>query len=147
VVWPAFERLVPSFIDPDKPRDYESYVLLVHLGIIDPEGGKFPTVPLVAQSYAAYGLVGVLVIPFLTYVVFLLALKKLGWNLYRNVFAIFFFCSFLVVYSNQGDLGQFSGQVLRDFPLLALALWLLTRIQRARFKSYTSHSPMSVLRS
>src|SRR2546422_1351678 len=49
VIWPSFARALPSFIYPDKPRYIESYRLLVHLGLINPEGGKYPTVPLVAQ--------------------------------------------------------------------------------------------------
>ena len=130
VIWPFFTRLLPSLIYPDKPRYIESYYLLVHLGLIDPEGGKYPTVPVVAQSYAAYGATGLLVIPFLTFLGFMLALKKLGWRLYRNVFAIFFFCVFTVVYANQGDLGQYAGSVLRSFPLLAVVVWLSIRVPR-----------------
>lgn len=128
VIWPAFARLVPSSIYPDKPRYIEAYGLLIHLGLIDPEGGKYPTVPLLAQSYAGYGVVGLVVIPFFAFLGLLLALKKLGWRLYRNVFAIFFFCVFIVVYANQGDLGQYAGTVLRTFPLLAAVLWLVTRM-------------------
>jgi len=54
--------------------------------------------------------------------------KKLGWTLYRNVFAIFFFCVFVVVYANQGELGQYADAVLRGFPLLAATLWLVCRL-------------------
>jgi len=130
IIWPAFGRLLPSFIYPAKPHDIESYRALVHLGLIDPTGGRYPTVPLLAQSYAAYGVAGVILIPLLTFTAFLLTLKKLGWNLHRNVFGIFFFCVFIVVYANQGDLGQYAGFALRNFPLLAALLWLLTRICR-----------------
>jgi len=137
VIWPSFARLVPSFISPDKPRNMEGYKILVHLGLIDPQGGKFPTVPLLAQSYAGYGIVGLLVIPFFTFLGFLLALKKLGWRLHRNVFAIFFFCMFVVVYGNQGDLSQYSGAVLREFPLLAAALWVLIRVQYGRIRLHS----------
>ncbi len=94
VVWPSFARLLPSFIYPDKPRYIESYHLLVHLGLIEPEGGKYPTVPLVAQSYAGYVPAG------------------------------------LLLYANQGDLGQYAGSVLRSFPLLAVVVWLSIRVPR-----------------
>ena len=127
MIWPAFQRLVPTFLYPAKPRNVEAFVLLVQLGISDPEGNKYPTVPLLAQSYAGYGTVGLVVIPFFTFLAFLLAVKKLGWTLYRNVFAIFFFCVFVVVYANQGELGQYADAVLRGFPLLAATLWLLCR--------------------
>jgi hypothetical protein len=134
VIWPSFTRLLPSFVYPDKPHYVESYRLLVQLGLIRPEGGKYPTVPLVAQSYAGYGPAGLLLIPFLTFLGFLLALKKLGWKLYRNVFAIFFFCMFTVVYANQGDLGQYAGSVLRNFPIVAAILWLLVCVYRLRVR-------------
>ena len=132
VIWPSFERLLPSALDRDKPRYIEGYHLLVRLGLNDPRGGKYPTVPLLAQSYAGYGAIGVLVIPLFTFLGFMLVLKKLGWDLHRNVFAIFFFCVFIVVYSNQGDVGQYAHGALRTFPLLAAVLWLLNRISRRR---------------
>jgi hypothetical protein len=134
VIWPAFTRLLPTFIDPEKPRQIESYRLLVHLGLITPPGGKYSTVPLLAQSYAGYGTVGLLLIPFVAFAGFLVALKKLGWRLHRNVFGIFFFSVFTVVYANQGDLAQYAGAVFRGFPLLALTLLLLTHIYRASTK-------------
>jgi hypothetical protein len=132
VIWPSFARLLPSLVYPDKPRQMESYRLLVQLGLIDPEGGKYPTVPLVAQSYAGYGPIGLVLITLLTFLAFLLVLKKLGWRLHRNVFAIFFSCVFLVVYSNQGDVGQYAEAVFRTFPLLAGVLWLISRLHRLR---------------
>jgi hypothetical protein len=135
VLWPAFTRLLPSFVLPDKPGYIESYRILVQLGLIDPVGGKYPTVPLLAQAFAAYGITGLVLIPFFTFVGFQLALKKLGWALYRNVWAIFFFCVFIVVYANQGDLGQYAGAVLRNFPLLAATLWLLARAYPMRVVS------------
>jgi len=135
IIWPAFTRLIPSFIYPAKPRYVEDYYIVVQLGLIDPAGGKAPTVPLLAQSFAGYGLSGLLIIPLLTFVGFLLAFKKLGWNLRRNVFAVFFFCVFIVTYANQGDLNQYAGSVLRNFPLLATVVWFLTRTRRSAVRS------------
>ena len=131
-IWPAFIRLLPRFIDPDKPIYVESYHILVDLGLINPAGGKYPTLPLAGQAYAGYGLLGVVLIPFLTFLCFLLVLKKLGWSLYRNVYAIFFFCEFIVVYANQGSFGQYVGAVLRSFPLFVLTFWLLGLFSRVR---------------
>jgi hypothetical protein len=125
VVWPSFLRQLPRFIYPDKPEFGESYWIVVYLDLIDPAGGKFPTVPLVAQAYAGYGLIGLLMIPFVTFLILLLILKKLGWNLNRNVYAIFFFCQFVIVYANQGDLSQYGGATLRGFPSFALIFVVL----------------------
>jgi hypothetical protein len=120
VVWSSLWQHLPRFLYPDKPEFGESYGIVVNLGLIDPAGGKFPTVPLVAQAYAGYGLIGLLTIPFVTFLILLLVLKKLGWNLSGNVYAIFFFCQFVIVYANQGDLSQYGGAALRGFPLFAL---------------------------
>jgi hypothetical protein len=140
VVWPSLWRQLPRFVYPDKPEFGESYWIVVNLGLIDPAGGKFPTVPLVAQAYAGYGVIGLLTIPFVTFLIFLLMLKKLGWNLNRNVYAIFFLCQFVIVYANQGDLSQYSGAALRGFPSFALifiVLGLASRIGSRRGPAVT----------
>ena len=131
-IWPAFLRLLPSFVYPDKPEYIEDYHTLVHYRLIVPEGGKFPTLPLAGQVYAAYGMAGLLFIPFLTFLGFLLAAKKLGWGLYRNVYAIFFLCQFVFVYASQGSFGHYAGAVLRSFPLYAAVFWLLALAYRMR---------------
>lgn len=138
-IWPALARLVPSFIYPNKPEYIESFNTLVHYGLVDPRGGKFPTLPLAGQAYAAYGGWGLLTIPFITFFGFLLVLKKLGWRLYRNVYAIFFFCNFVIVYVNQGDFGQYAGAALRNFPLFAVVFWLIGKSYRMRLLGYRRH--------
>lgn len=135
-IWPAFPRLVPSFIYPSKPEYSEAYNTLVRYGLVNPiGGGKAPTLPLAGQAYAGYGLFGLLTIPFVTFLGFLLVVKKLGWQLYRNVYAIFFFCSFVLVYANQGELGQYAGTALRHFPLFAIVFWLIGQTFRLRLRS------------
>jgi len=127
VIWPALTHLLPRFIYPGKPKYARSYVALVDLGLISPAGGKFPTLPLAGQAYAGYGVAGLLLIPFFTFLAFALVLKKLGWHLYRNVYAIFLFSTFILVYANQGSLGQYAGFILRNVPLFWAVFWLLTR--------------------
>ena len=133
-VWPAFARLAPSFIYPNKPKYTEAYTTLVHFGLVDPEGGKFPTLPLAGQAYAAYGVWGLLTIPFLTFLGLLLVMKKLGWQLYRNIYAIFFLCDFVVVYVSQGDFGQYAGASLRGFPLFAALFWAIGKSYPIRLR-------------
>lgn len=142
-VWPALARLAPGFLLPGKPEFTEAYHTLVHYRLIDRQGGKFPTLPLAGQSYAAYGWVGVALIPFFTFLAFFLAIRKLGWNLYQNVYAIFFLCSFVLIYSSQGDFGQYMGAVLRNFPLLTVVFCLIRLSYRLRF---TKRTPAATLR-
>ncbi|MHB8405662.1 MAG: hypothetical protein ACYDCJ_09600 [Gammaproteobacteria bacterium] len=134
VIWPALTRLLPKFIDPNKPKYIEGYHIIVALGLINLAGGKYPDVPLAAQVYAGYGMMGILLIPFITFTGFLLVLKKVGWNLYRNVYAIFVFCDFIIVYGNDGDLVAYWGFVLRNLPLFMLTFWALDRFSRIRWR-------------
>ncbi len=127
VIWPALTQQLPRFIYPGKPKYARAYVALVDLSLISPAGGKAPTLPLAGQAYAGYGAAGVLLIPFLTFLAFALVLKKLGWCLYRNIYAVFVFSEFILVYANQGSLGQYAGFVLRSAPLFWAVFWLLTR--------------------
>ena len=113
-------RVIPSAIYTEKPEYIEPYTILVHYGLIDPKGGKYPTLPVTGQIYAGLGWIGIVVIPFLVFLIFLGVLKKFGWDLYRNVYAIFFFCDFIIVYVNQGSLDQYAEITLRDLPLFAI---------------------------
>jgi hypothetical protein len=131
-IWPGFSRLLPSAVHPEKPEHVESFNTLVHFRLIHPDGGKFPTLPLGGQAYAGYGYIGLLFLPVLTFFVFLVVVKKLGWQLHRNVYAIFFFSSFVVVYASQGDFGQYMDASLRRFPLFAAIFWLLAQFYRFR---------------
>lgn len=145
-IWPAFARLMPSFIYPNKPEYSEAYNTLVHYGLVDPEGGKFPTLPLAGQAYAGYGVSGLLTIPFITFLGVLLVMKKLGWQLHRNIYAIFFFCNFVVVYVGQGDFGQYAGAALRGFPAFAVVFWSIgksyqIRLRRRNLRQAVLHPP------
>ena len=131
-IWPAVTRQIPSVIYPDKPRFSDGYYILARFGLIDPSGGKFPTVPLAGQAYAGYGFIGLAVISLVVFLSVLLALKKFGWTLYRNVFAIFMFSEFIVVYAGQGDLTQYVALVVRVIPEVSLVFWVLCILPRLR---------------
>lgn len=133
-VWPGLLRQVPRIIYPDKPRYGEAFETLVHYDLVQPFGGKFPTLPLAGQAYAAYGLFGLLFIPFVTFFGFFLVVKKLGWKLYQNIYGVFFLCSFVVVYANQGDFGQYTAAAVRNFPLFTLVFFLLSRAYRIQMR-------------
>lgn len=121
-IWTAFPRLLPSSVFSAGPKYSEPYRIYVYYGLQGWWGSKHPVLPLTGQVYATYGFSGLLIIPFFTFVAFFIALKKLGWNLYRNVYAIFFFCYFAITKTNQADFMHFIAAVLRNFPLLAAAL-------------------------
>lgn len=134
VIWSATNRLLPRIVVPDKPQFPAAYDILLRLGLITVQGGKFPVVPLIAQAYAGYGTTGLLTIPLLAFFAILMALKKLGWTLQRNVYAIFFFCCFILVYAGQGSLEQYLGAAFRFFPCLAAAVLAFAKIPSFRSK-------------
>ena len=144
-VWPAFARQLPSVLYPNKPRFSDAYSILVHFGLVDPAGGKYPTLPLAGQAFAAYGFSGVALIPFLAFLGMFVALKKFGWQLYHNVFAIFVLSEFVIVYASQGDLAQYLGLVVRGLPAFFVVLWLLTHGPRFRLRrAYPAFVPVQV---
>ncbi len=140
-IWPSLTRLLPRAIYPEKPKYISGYHILIKLGLINSLHGKYPTVPLAGQAYAGYGIMGVLSIPFFTFLGILLTLKKLGWNLYRNVYGIFFFVEFVIVYASQGTLAQYAGFVLRSAPLFFLVFWMLKRGSKLRWYRTTLREP------
>lgn len=143
VLWPAFSFLVPSFLYPDKPQGTQAYQIVTALGLYDPAGGKFPTVPLASQAFAAYGWPGLLTVPFATFFVFFMVMKKVGWQMHRNVYSIFFLCQFVIVFFSQGDFAQYVGQVFRTTPLFVAMFLLLNALHRLR-RSRSGSSPVRV---
>ncbi len=133
VIWPSLTRVLPRAIYPEKSKYISGYHILNKLALISSAHGKYPTVPLAGQAYAGYGTIGVLLIPFFTFLGILLIFKKLSWNLYRNVYGIFFFVEFVIVYASQGTLAQYAGFVLRSAPLFFVVFWMLKRGSKLRW--------------
>ena len=83
-------------------------------------------------------MIGVLPIPFVTFFIFLVTLKKLGWDLRQNIYMIFFLCRFTLVYASSGDLGHYAGAVLREFPIFTVVflmlglIWRVAGVQKTR---------------
>jgi hypothetical protein len=134
-VWPGLVRLLPGFLYGEKSEYREEFLTVLHYGLISPDAGRFPTLPIAGQAYAAYGVWGVLLIPFASFLLLGLVVKKFGWSTNRNIFGIFFFIHFVVVYANQGSFGQYVGTALRSLPifmLLFLAMLHVAHIGVAR---------------
>ena len=110
------------------------YTKLLRLGTRDDMLVAPQAFRLMAYAYARYGFIVIALISFFTFLGFLLALKNLGWNTHKNVFAIFFFNEFVIVYAGQGSLGQYAGAPLRGFPLFVIVFWLLSAASRLRWR-------------
>jgi hypothetical protein len=129
-VWPALLRLLPSFLYKEKSEYREEFLTILHYGLISPDAGRYPTLPIAGQAYAAYGIWGVLAIPFASFLLLGLVVKKFGWSTNRNIFGIFFFVHFVVVYANQGSFGQYVGTALRSLPIFAVLFVVITYVAR-----------------
>lgn len=145
----AIKGSIPSILYHQKPMFGSSFDILVHYGLIPYYSGKFPTLPLVGQTYAVYGLVGGCVATFLVFFVFLLFLKKIGFDLYRNVFAIFFVVQFTIVYASQGVIEQYLDQTLREFPTWIILFIIIQKLPKRMLLIRSTHrleKPSHVLR-
>jgi hypothetical protein len=134
-ILPAVTRMIPSILYPNKPLFPESFRTLTHYNIISPLGGKFMTLPLAGQAYAAYGIPGCIVITFIAFFPLFLAMRKWGSDISHNIYALFILNSFVVVYSSQGDFSQLFGMYIHDMPIFWAVFVLLDKLSRYQKKS------------
>jgi len=118
----AMTAIIPHVIYSTKLPFSAAYYILLQLGFATIGGGKSPTLPMAGELYAVYGISGVVFGSLAVFIVFFLILKKLAWNLNKNVFAIFFFVDFTFVYASQGAVEQYLNAALRQFPTFALLI-------------------------
>jgi hypothetical protein len=145
----SIKGAVPGILYSQKPLYGSPFEILVHYGIIPFYSGKNPTLPLMGQTCAVYGLVWGCVVAFFVFFFFLLFLKKIGFDLYRNVFAIFFLVQFTVVYASQGVIEQYLDQILREFPTWVILFLIIQKLpKRMLMIRSTDHmeKPNNVLR-
>lgn len=126
IIIDGFRGNTPKFFDPNKPTEITGFTVIKSLGVYR-GGGSRPTVPLAAIVYAAYGMMGVIFIPLATFLAYLLALKKLCWDIRGNIFAIFLLVV-QVIGIHSGEFRLFVGYVMRGLPLLVIAVLLMQKL-------------------
>lgn len=119
------EHLLPSFLFPAKPKYGAEFYTILHYGIIRYNDGAYPTVPLVAEAYAAYGVTGVFIITFATFFSLFTVLRKISSNLHKNIYSIFFLCEIPFYFAHQQNFGQLWGLILREIPLYIAIFFVL----------------------
>ena len=125
----GYLRILPRFLYEQKSTISQADEVTWELGLRTFGVIGFPTVPLVGHAFAALGWFGVLFIPFYMFIILFLILKKVGWNLYENIYAIFFLVP-LVVNVHQWTHTQYVYRLLREFPLLILLLLLISGVYK-----------------
>ena len=121
----GYTRVLPRFLYSKKSTISQADEVTWELGLRKFGVIGFPTVPLLGHAFAALGWFGVLVIPFYMFIILFLILKKIGWHLYQNIYAVFFLVP-LLVNVHQWTHTQYVYRLLREFPLLIILLLLIS---------------------
>ncbi len=129
----GYTRVLPKFLYAKKSTISQADEVTWELGLRKFGVIGFPTVPLLGHAFAALGWFGVLVIPFYMFIVLFLILKKIGWNLYQNIYAIFFLVP-LLVNVHQWTHTQYVYRLLREFPLLIILLLLMSGVYKIFYR-------------
>jgi hypothetical protein len=125
VITDALVGIIPHIIYGAKLPFSTAYYILLQLGFVSVDSGKSPTLPIAGELYANGGMIEVFFGALIVFAIYFMVLKKLAWDLRRNVFAIFFFVDFTFVYASQGAVEQYINAALREFPTFAVIILLL----------------------
>lgn len=112
----ALRSIVPTVIDPDKPRVYSGDLLTWHYGLRNWGVAGFPTIGLFADCYAAWSWPGVVLVLAVLMPAFFFALAlpgtRLGGNFLATYLAFRFFHTF-----GEGTISGIMGNMFRDIPI------------------------------
>jgi hypothetical protein len=127
----GFDMILPSFLNAGKSAISLEDQITWELGLRTYGVVGFPTVPLIACSFAATKWFGLAFVPLLVFVLLFLFLKKIGANIYQNVFSIFFFVPILLN-AHQWSYPQYIVRLFRTFPiqiiLLLMIVWFYKKV-------------------
>lgn len=130
----TLKLIAPSFLVDKTGLNASPFEITVHYGFQPVwSGNKNPTVPLLGQMYCVYGPIKGLISTFLIFFVTMLGLKKVGWNLDRNIFAIFFFCQFVFPFASQGVFEQYVDFLFRYLPEFTVIFYVLQKFPRLKY--------------
>ena len=128
----GFKSVIPRILYPEKDNRADGYIIATSLGLTGYGSGPYPTVPLLACAYAALGVPGLLFIPFLTFLCYLVVQRVVVWRVDYNIFAIFFLCQFFN-YIHEGSFQKYVGTILRDIPTFVVIFILIGWIYKRTF--------------
>jgi hypothetical protein len=123
-------RLLPRFIKPKKDVGWSlGDKLYNEIGVRTTLGG-YSTVPLIADGYASFGWIGAFFFPIVFATPILVILRKNGWLLPQNIWAIYFLLRFHNSFVEQASEGYLL-ILIRYLPqdlLLLLAIDYIARV-------------------
>ena len=139
----GFDLILPGFMNPDKSIISLEDQITWELGLRKYGVIGFPTVPLIACSFAATKWLGLAFIPLLIFILLFLVIKKIGPNIYGNVFAIFFLVPILLN-AHQWSYSQYIVRIFRIFPVQIVLLLLIVLLYNKVFARIGSHKKVKV---
>ncbi|MBN1464713.1 hypothetical protein JXA02_03050 [candidate division KSB1 bacterium] len=120
----GFDLILPGFMNPNKSIISLEDQITWELGLRKYGVIGFPTVPLIACSFAATKWIGLVFIPLLVFIMLFLFIKKIGPSIQGNVFAIFFIVPILLN-AHQWSYSQYIVRLFRIFPVQIILLFMI----------------------
>ncbi|MBN1558893.1 hypothetical protein JW998_01495 [candidate division KSB1 bacterium] len=129
ILWRGFDLILPGFMNPNKSIISLEDQITWELGLRKYGVVGFPTVPLIACSFAATKWIGLAFIPLIVFTLLFIVIKKIGSNIDRNVFAIFFIVPILLN-AHQWSYSQYIVRIFRIYPVQIVILLLIVFFYR-----------------
>jgi len=136
-----YSRVLPSFIYPNKNTIAIGDKLRWEYNLKEYGQISFTTAPLISNGYAIGKNLGVFILCLYIFLVLFLIFKKINWNLYENVFTIYFFIPFIIGI-HQLSHHHFITKFFREIPINIIVLWFFYFFY---FKIYQYKSSQPVL--
>ena len=114
-------QLLPTFLYPDKQRYYTGDVLTWYYGLRHWNVSGYPTIGILADSYAVMSLTGVVVFPFVIMLIFFLEIQLFGTRITGNWIGSFFLFNQFHFFS-EDNLASFNNVVLRNLPIYIIII-------------------------
>lgn len=128
----AVQSVIPRIFFAEKDISNDAYYISRSLNL----GSRlliYPTVPMLAVAFASLGIPGLLIIPFVVFLVYFILFKLAGWNLDKNIFSIFFLCV-VFPYIHEGSLQNYIGFIVRQIPTLMVLVFFIVQASKIFLK-------------
>jgi len=138
-----YTRILPGFLYPGKDTIPTGDKLRWEYGLKKYGQISFTTAPLICNAYSVGIGVAVFSLCFYIFLLLFLLFKKINWNLYENVYAIYFFVPFIFGI-HQFSHDQFITKIFRELPINIFILYFfhityVTYSQIRHFKRHPQH--------
>jgi hypothetical protein len=113
----GFEALLPTFIHPNKPRIDTGDLLTWYYGLRDWDVLGYPSIGILADSFAALEWLGVILLPFLCALLQLLELQFSGTSIRGNLVGTYLLLKEFFFFSSGGNIEMAVIDIFRNNPI------------------------------